>query len=134
MLVLVINCGSSSNKYQLLDMKTEELLLKGLVERIGIEGSMITQEKIGQDKYKIEGDLPNHKVAIAKVMDAIVDPEHGAIKSLAEIDAIGHRVVHAGEKYASSVIINDSVMKALEECIPLAPLHNPPNLDGINAC
>lgn len=134
MLVLVINCGSSSIKYQLLDMKTEELLLKGLVERIGIEGSMITQEKIGQDKYKIEGDLPNHKVAIAKVMDAIVDPEHGAIKSLSEIDAIGHRVVHAGEKYASSVIINDSVMKALEECIPLAPLHNPPNLDGINAC
>lgn len=138
MKVLVINCGSSSIKYQLLDMETEALLLKGLVERIGIEGSILTQKRPEADgsetKFVIETPMKDHKDAIQHVMDAIVDPDKGAIKSLDEINAIGHRVVHAGEKYANSVLISDSVIKALQDCIDLAPLHNPPNLDGIEAC
>ena len=134
MLVLVINCGSSSLKYQLLDMTNEELIVKGLVERIGIDGSVITHEKIGQDKFILETPMADHSDALKHVMDALTDPEHGAIKDLSEIDAIGHRVVHAGEKYANSVLITESVMKVLEECNELAPLHNPPNILGIKAC
>ncbi|MDY2990109.1 MAG: acetate kinase [Hornefia butyriciproducens] len=135
MLVLVINCGSSSLKYQLLDMKKEKLIAKGLVERIGIEGSVITHELAEtDDKYVLKTPMTNHKEAIQHVMDALLSPDHGALKSLDEINAVGHRVVHAGEKYANSVIINDSVVDALKECIDLAPLHNPPNLDGIKAC
>ena len=134
MLVLVINCGSSSLKYQLLEMTTETLLAKGLVERIGIDGSVITHETIGKEKYVLKTPMDEHNIAIGHVMDALTDPEHGAIKALKEIKAVGHRVVHAGEKYANSVIISDDVIAALEECAELAPLHNPPNLAGVRAC
>ena len=134
MKVLVINCGSSSLKYQVLDMTNENLLCKGLVERIGMEGSVIGHEKIGQEKIKNEVPMKDHKDAIAQVLAAIQDPEHGVIKSMDELGAVGHRVVHAGEKYASSVLITEDVIKALEECVELAPLHNPPNLLGIAAC
>ncbi len=124
MKVLVINCGSSSLKYQVLDMTTEALLAKGLVERIGIEGSLITHEKIGMDKFKLETPMANHKDAISHVLDALVDTEHGVVGSMDEIGAVGHRVVHAGEKYSSSVLITQDVIDALEECVDLAPLHN----------
>lgn len=134
MKILVINCGSSSLKYQVLDMTNEELLCKGLVERIGIEGSVITHEKIGMDKFKLEIPMKDHKEAIGHVLAAVQDAEHGVVSDMSEIGAVGHRVVHAGEKYADSVLITDDVIKALEDCIPLAPLHNPPNLSGIAAC
>lgn len=134
MKVLVINCGSSSLKYQVLDMTTETLLAKGLVERIGIEGSILSHEKIGMDKFKLTTPMASHKEAIAHVLEALIDAEHGVISSMDEIGAVGHRVVHAGEKYSSSVVINEDVIKALEECVELAPLHNPPNLLGIAAC
>lgn len=133
--VLVINCGSSSLKYQVLDMRDESLLAKGLVERIGLEGSIITHEKTGDaEKFKLVTPMANHTDAIEHVLEAITNPEHGVIKSMDEIGAVGHRVVHAGEKYASSVLITEDVIQALEECIDLAPLHNPPNLLGISAC
>lgn len=134
MKVLVINCGSSSLKYQVLDMKGEILLAKGLVERIGMDGSVIAHEKIGEDKVKMEVPMETHKEAIAQVLDAIVNPEYGVIQSMEELNAVGHRVVHAGEKYAHSVLITPDVITALEECVDLAPLHNPPNLLGIAAC
>ena len=134
MKVLVINCGSSSLKYQVLEMETEELLCKGLVERIGIDGSVLKHEKIGMDKWVLETPMKDHKDAIGHVLNALTDPEHGVAKSMDEIGAVGHRVVHAGEKYAGSVLITDDVIKALEECIDLAPLHNPANLQGIAAC
>lgn len=134
MKVLVINCGSSSLKYQVLDMTNETLLAKGLVERIGIEGSIITHEKIGMDKFKLTTPMANHKDAIGHVLEALMNAEHGVVTSMDEIGAVGHRVVHAGEKYASSVMITEDVIKALEECVELAPLHNPPNLLGIAAC
>jgi acetate kinase len=134
MKVLVINCGSSSLKYQVLDMKGEILLAKGLVERIGMDGSVITHEKIGEDKVKTEVPMETHKEAIAQVLEAIVNPEYGVIQSMDELNAVGHRVVHAGEKYAHSVLITPDVITALEECVDLAPLHNPPNLLGIAAC
>ena len=134
MKVLVINCGSSSLKYQVLDMTNESLLCKGLVERIGMDGSVITHEKIGLDKKKTEVPRNDHKDAIEQVLKAVQDPETGVVKSMDEIGAVGHRVVHAGEKFASSVRITDEVIKALEECVELAPLHNPPNLLGIAAC
>ena len=134
MKVLVINCGSSSLKYQVLEMENEELLCKGLVERIGIEGSEIKHEKIGMDKWVLETPMKDHKDAIGHVLNALTDPDHGVAKSMDEIGAVGHRVVHAGEKYAGSVLITDDVIKALEECIDLAPLHNPANLQGIAAC
>lgn len=134
MKILVINCGSSSLKYQVLDMNGEILLAKGLVERIGMEGSVITHEKIGMDKVKNETPMESHKEAIALVLEAVAHPEHGVVKDMSEIGAVGHRVVHAGEKYASSVLIDDDVIAALEECVDLAPLHNPPNLLGIAAC
>lgn len=134
MKVLVINCGSSSLKYQLINMQDESVQAIGLVERIGIDGSVLKHEIPGMDKVVIETPMPDHKVALQLVMEALVNPEHGAIKALSEIDAVGHRVVHAGEKFASSVVINDDVVKALEETVELAPLHNPPNLIGIKAC
>ena len=134
MKVLVINCGSSSLKYQVLDMTNESLLCKGLVERIGMEGSVITHEKIGMDKVKNVVPMNDHKDAIAQVLDAVQNAEHGVVKSMDEIGAVGHRVVHAGEKFACSVKITEEVIKALEECVELAPLHNPPNLLGIEAC
>lgn len=132
--ILVINCGSSSLKYQLIDMTKEEALAKGLVERIGIEGSILTQKVEGKDKYVIEQKMNDHKDAIKLVLEALIDKDNGVLKSMDEISAVGHRVVHGGEKYSSSVLIDDEVMKYLEECIKLAPLHNPPNLIGIDAC
>ena len=134
MKVLVINCGSSSLKYQVLDMTNESLLCKGLVERIGMDGSVITHEKIGMDKVKKEVPMKDHKDAIEQVLAAIQDKEHGVVKSMDEIGAVGHRVVHAGEKFSKSVLITDEVIKTLEDCVELAPLHNPPNLLGIAAC
>ncbi len=134
MKILVINCGSSSLKYQILDMTNETLLCKGLVEKIGIEGSVITHEKVGMDKFRLETPMANHEDAIAQVLAAIQDPEHGVVKDMSEIGAVGHRVVHGGEKYADSVLITEKVMKDVEECCEIAPLHNPPNIAGINAC
>lgn len=134
MKVLVINCGSSSLKYQLINMETEESLAQGLVERIGIEGSILTQKVPGKDKYIIEQPMADHKDAIKLVLDALVDANHGVISSMDEISAVGHRVVHGGEKYSESVVIDDAVMESLEECVKLAPLHNPANIIGINAC
>ena len=134
MKVLVINCGSSSLKYQVLDMTNEELICKGLVERIGMEGSVISHTKSGMDKFVLEAPMKDHKDAIGHVIDALKDEEHGVVKDMNEIGAVGHRVVHAGEKFAHSVLITDDVIKALEECVELAPLHNPPNLLGIAAC
>jgi acetate kinase len=135
MKVLVINCGSSSLKYQLLDMTDEKLLAVGLVDRIGIDRSMLTHEKIGNEfKYKLGVPMKDHKEAIGHVLNTLKDKEQGVIKSMSEISAVGHRVVHAGEKYSESVIIDDAVIKTLEECVELAPLHNPPNLLGIAAC
>lgn len=132
--VLVINCGSSSLKYQLIDMKDEKVLAKGLAERIGIEGSQVKHEATGKEKKVYTDPLATHKEAINTVLNALVDPVYGAVKSLEEIDAIGHRVVHGGEKFAGSVVITDEVVKAMDECTDLAPLHNPPNIIGINAC
>ena len=134
MKILVINCGSSSLKYQVLDMSGEILLAKGLVERIGMEGSVITHEKIGMDKVKKETPMESHKEAIALVLEAVADKNHGVVDDMSEISAVGHRVVHAGEKYSQSVLITPEVIKTLEDCISLAPLHNPPNLLGIAAC
>lgn len=134
MKTLVINCGSSSLKYQLIDMNTEECMVQGLVERIGIEGSVLTQKVEGRDKYIINTEIKDHKEAIKLVLGALIDPIHGVIKSMDEISAVGHRVVHGGEKYSDSVLIDDEVLKSIEECIVLAPLHNPPNLIGIEAC
>jgi acetate kinase len=133
MKVLVVNCGSSSLKYQLINMQDEKILAKGLVERIGIEGSILTH-RVNDNKYTIEQPMKDHKVAIKLVLDALINKEHGVICEMSEISAVGHRVVHGGEKYASSVLIDENVMKALEECVKLAPLHNPPNIIGINAC
>jgi acetate kinase len=134
MKILVINCGSSSLKYQVIDMTNETLLAKGLVERIGIEGSVLKHEKEGMDdKFVLETPMKDHKDAIGHVMDAVQMDSYGVVSSMDEISAVGHRVVHAGEKYSRSVVINDDVIEALEECVELAPLHNPPNLLGIKA-
>ena len=131
--VLVINCGSSSLKFQLINSESEEVLAKGLCERIGIDGSL-TFVPAGGEKVKSDKAMPTHTEAIQFVIDALTDPETGVVKSLDEIGAVGHRVVHGGEKFASSVVITDEVKKAIEECNDLAPLHNPANLIGINAC
>ena len=134
MKVLVINCGSSSLKYQLIDMVNEEALAQGLVERIGIEGSVLTQKVEGKDKYIVKEQMKDHKDAIRLVLEALVDENNGVIKSMDEISAVGHRVVHGGEKYKESVVINDEVKANIEECFKLAPLHNPANMIGIKAC
>lgn len=131
--VLVINCGSSSLKYQLINSDTEEVLAKGLCERIGIDGRLVYQ-KAGCDKEITEASMPTHKEAIQMVLDALTNDKTGAIASLKEVNAIGHRVVHGGEKFASSVVITDEVIQAVEECNDLAPLHNPANLIGIRVC
>lgn len=133
MKVLVINAGSSSLKYQLIDMSDESVLAKGLCERIGIDGSVLTHKKGGIEKV-IEKPMSTHKEAISIVMEALMDKEYGAISSFDEIDAIGHRVVHGGEAFNSSVLIDDDVMKAIEDAVVLAPLHNPANIMGIKAC
>ena len=132
--ILVINCGSSSLKYQLINSDTEDVLAKGLVERIGIDGSRLNHTPAGGEKVVIEEDIPDHNKAVKMVIDALTDANHGVIKSLDEIDAIGHRVVHGGEKFNKAVIINDEVIKEIEELNDLAPLHNPANLIGINSC
>ena len=131
--VLVINCGSSSLKYQLINSDTEDVLAKGLCERIGIDGRLVYQ-KAGWDKEIKEAAMPTHKEAIQLVLEALTNEKTGAIKSLAEVNAIGHRVVHGGEKFASSAVITDEMIKAVEECNDLAPLHNPANLIGIRVC
>ncbi len=132
--VLVINCGSSSLKYQLINSESEEVLAKGLCERIGIDGSAIIHQPEGGEKIRTEADMPNHTAAVKLVIEKLTDPQVGVIKSLDEIDAVGHRIVHGGEKFASSVVLDDEVLKAIEECNDLAPLHNPANLIGINSC
>ncbi|BDF34023.1 acetate kinase [Lachnospiraceae bacterium] len=131
--VLVINCGSSSLKFQLINSDTEQVLAKGLCERIGIDGSLTYQPE-GGDKVKSDKPMPTHTEAIQYVIDALTDAQTGVVKSLDEIGAVGHRVVHGGEKFASSVVITEEVLQAIEECNDLAPLHNPANLIGINAC
>ena len=132
--VLVLNCGSSSLKYQLIETDSEKVLAKGLCERIGIEGSAISHTPEGRDKVTEEIPMKDHTDAVKLVIDRLTDPKVGVIGSLSEIDAVGHRVVHGGERFASSVLIDDEVMKAIEECNDLAPLHNPANIIGINAC
>lgn len=133
MKVLVINCGSSSLKYQLIDSETEKALAVGICERIGIDGRL-NHTPAGGEKIVIQKDMPDHEVAVKMVLKELTDEKYGVIRDLSEIDAIGHRVVHGGEKFASSVVIDEEVMAAIEECNPLAPLHNPANLIGIRAC
>ena len=135
MKILVINAGSSSLKYQLIDMETEKVMAKGLCERIGIDGHLKHTPLVG-DKKVFEADIPmpTHAEAIAASIDKLVSPEYGVISSMSEIDAVGHRVLHGGEKFSQPVLINGPVMDAIEECIPFGPLHNPANLTGIKAC
>lgn len=135
MKILVINAGSSSLKYQLIDMTDERVLAKGLCERIGIDGSNLQHTNVSLDKkVKIESHMSNHADAIKLVIDALVSPDYGVIKNMSEIGAVGHRVVHGAEYFADSCIIDGKVKEALEMCTPLAPLHNPPNIIGIEAC
>ena len=131
--VLVINCGSSSLKYQLINSESEEVLAKGLCERIGIDGRL-TYQKAGCDKEVTDAAMPTHKEAIQMVLDALVNDKTGAIKSLSEVNAVGHRIVHGGEKFTGSAVITDEMIEAVASCNDLAPLHNPANLIGINAC
>ena len=134
MKILVINCGSSSLKYQLIDMEHEEVMAMGLCERIGIEGSKLTHKPAGKDTCVVEKAMPDHKVAVQMVLDALVDPVCGVVSDVSEITAVGHRVVHGGQKYVGSVVVDDNVIKAIDECADFAPLHNPANLVGIEAC
>lgn len=132
--ILVINCGSSSLKYQLIDSESEKVLAKGLCERIGIDGSAITHQPAGGEKLKLAVSMPNHTVAVKLVIEKLTDASVGVIQSLQEIDAVGHRIVHGGEQFAESTVLTPEVMKAIEACNDLAPLHNPANLIGINSC
>lgn len=134
MKILVINAGSSSLKYQLYDMDNETVMAKGLVERIGIEGSVLTHRVEGRDKYVVQTKMPDHKIAIQLVLDALTSAEVGVIKNVSEIDAVGHRIVHGGEKYSKSVMLDSQLLEELKEVSKLAPLHNPPALIGIKAC
>lgn len=135
MKVLVLNCGSSSLKYQLVDMDNEPVLCKGLVERIGIEGSILKHEKDGMEgKHIVEEPMKDHKDAIGHVLSAVADSKVGAVKEMSEIDAVGHRIVHGGEKFASSAVLTNEVIAAIKDCSDLAPLHNPANLMGVEAC
>ena len=131
--ILVLNCGSSSLKYQLINMDDESVIAKGLVERIGIEGSVLTHKPTGKDKYVVETPMKDHNIAVKLVFDALQDAEHGVIKSTDEIAAVGHRVLHAGEKYIESCLVTEDVKKVVRECFDLGPLHNPANLIGIEA-
>ena len=133
MKILVINCGSSSLKYQLIDMENESVMAKGLCERIGIDGSKLTHKANGKEKV-VEQAMPAHTEAIKLVMQALVDPEYGVIKDTSEISAVGHRVLHAGTVYSDSIIVNEDVKRVIRECFDLGPLHNPANLMGIEAC
>lgn len=132
--ILVINCGSSSLKFQLIDSESEKVLAKGLCERIAIEGSQLVYTPAGGEKIKTQAPMKDHTDAIRLVLNALSNPETGVVSSLKEIDAVGHRIVHGGEKFAKSVVINDEVIAAIEECNDLAPLHNPANLIGVRAC
>ena len=134
MKVLVVNCGSSSLKYQLVNMEDESVLAQGLFERIGSDEAIFTHKRPGQEKFEQVSPMEDHKVALKILLDILVHPKYGVVKSMDEISAVGHRVVHGGEKFADSVLINDAVMQALQECVPLAPLHNPANIQGIEAC
>ncbi|HIU03628.1 MAG TPA: acetate kinase [Candidatus Onthocola gallistercoris] len=134
MKVLVINCGSSSLKFQLIDSETEDVLAKGLCERIAIDGSRLVYQPKGGEKTKTESPMPSHTEAISLVLHALTDPETGVIKDMTEIDAVGHRIVHGGESFSKATVLNDEVIEAIEACSDLAPLHNPANLIGINAC
>ena len=131
--ILVLNCGSSSLKYQLINMEDESVIAKGLVERIGIDGSILTHKPTGKDKYVVETPMKDHNIAVKLVLDALQDAEHGVIKSTDEIAAVGHRVLHAGEKYIESCLVTEDVKKVVRECFDLGPLHNPANLIGIEA-
>ena len=132
--VLVINAGSSSLKYQLIDMDDEKVIAKGLCERIGIEGSALTHRPTGKEKYSIEIPMPTHGEAMDAVLSALTDPQHGVIKSMDEIKAVGHRVLHGGEKCTESQLVTPMVIDVIRECIPMGPLHNPANLKGIETC
>ena len=134
MKVLVINAGSSSLKYQLIETESEKVLAKGLCERIGLEGSKLTHSPEGKEKYIEEKPMPTHKTAVQMVLDALVDEEHGVIADINDISAVGHRVLHGGQYYSDSVVVNDDVKKVIKDCFPLGPLHNPANLIGIEAC
>ncbi|MBO7701255.1 MAG: acetate kinase [Eubacteriaceae bacterium] len=133
MIVLVVNCGSSSMKYQLIDMSDEHVMVSGVAERITFDHGVITH-KLNGEKIVIEKDMATHKDAVDLLMEFLVDPKYHIINSMSDIDAVGHRVLHGGSKYSESVVVDDAVLKAIEECIPLGPLHNPANLMGINAC
>ena len=132
--ILVINAGSSSLKYQFINIDTQAVLAKGLCERIGIDGSKLTQKAPGKDEFVRQEHMGDHSDAIKMVIEALTDPEHGVISDMSQIDAVGHRVVHGGEIFSRSVVIDDKVMEAIRECVPLAPLHNPANIIGIEAC
>lgn len=132
--ILVINCGSSSLKFQLINSESEEVIAKGLCERIGIEGSCLVYTPQGGEKQKTESPMADHTAAIKMVLDALTDEKTGVVKDLAEIGAVGHRIVHGGENFSQATIIDDEVIKAIEDCNDLAPLHNPANLIGIQAC
>ena len=134
MKILVLNCGSSSLKYQLIDMENEEVLAKGLCERIGQDGAVLTHKPEGKEKYVKETAMPDHQVAVQLVLDALMDAEHGVIADAKEIGAVGHRVLHAGQKYSQSIVVDEKVKEVIRECFPLGPLHNPANLIGIEAC
>ena len=134
MKILVINAGSSSIKYQLIDMATEKVIAKGMCDRIGIAGGNFKLKADGREDYKLDIQMANHKEAVKLVLDTLVSPEHGVIASLSEISAVGHRVLHGGEKFSGSVIVDEKVIAAIEECCELGPLHNPHNLTGIRAC
>ena len=133
MKVLVLNSGSSSVKYQMIDAEKEQFLAKGVVERIGMAGAMLTHQPYGKDQIRLTGEILDHKVAIEYVLSILLSKNHGVIENKNEISAVGHRVVHGGEAFSSSVLITSEVIKEIAECIEYAPLHNPPNLKGIQA-
>lgn len=132
--VLVLNCGSSSLKYQLIDMNTKSVLAKGICEKIGIEGSSLTHKPTGKDNLVVNQNMPDHKSAVKLVMDALLDKKYGVVSSMDEIQAVGHRVLHGGKFYSESIVINEDVKRVIRECFDLGPLHNPANLIGIEAC
>lgn len=134
MKILVVNAGSSSIKYQVFDMTKEIVLAKGLVDRVGIPGTTLEHKPLGKDEVIIKKDLPDHTAGMQLVLEVLVDPEYGVLQSMDEIGAVGHRVVHGGESFAESVVIDDKVKKVIRDCFDIAPLHNPPNLMGIEAC
>ena len=132
--ILVLNCGSSSLKYLLINMEDECVIAKGLVERIGIDGSKLTHKPTGKEDYVVESPMKDHKIAVKLVLDALTDKDHGVITDIKEISAVGHRVLHAGQVYCDSIVVNEDVKRVIRECFDLGPLHNPANLIGIEAC